>query len=362
MDKEGVLFIDLGSHYGGVETYVEGLAGILGPHIRGYAVCSLPKLAEKLRAQSMTVVCLPILGSKWFKALRFLLALLVVPYMLLRFGIRTVQLNGYFESLLLGPLRLFGCKTIYTMHGPLETELYCWYRNPERFFPRALSRYSLRFASRVVCVSETVGSIARSVIPDEKVTVIANWVQVPSCFNHTFSIDQKPKLLFVGRLEEYKGVQFILDAMRQIPGLSLVVVGDGTYRSQLEEAARSLDVHFAGFDSDPSHFYKDSNVFIHPSLGPEGSSLVSLEAMAYGLPCILSDLPVNREITADGRGAALFTRGDSQSLAQKLRLLLHDEDRRQSYGVAGRQLIEQKYSLRVAAQEYLTTFGLSPLQ
>jgi glycosyltransferase involved in cell wall biosynthesis len=362
MDKEGILFIDLGSHYGGVETYVEGLAGILGPHIRGYAVCSLPKLAEKLRAQAMTVVCLPILGSKWFKALRFLLALLVVPYMLLRFGIRTVQLNGYFESLLLGPLRLFGCKTIYTMHGPLETELYCWYRNPERFFPRVLSRYSLRFASRVVCVSETVGSIARSVIPDEKVTVIANWVQVPSCFNHTFSIDQKPKLLFVGRLEEYKGVQFILDAMRQIPGLSLVVVGDGTYRSQLEEAARSLDVHFAGFDSDPSHFYKDSNVFIHPSLGPEGSSLVSLEAMAYGLPCILSDLPVNREITADGRGAALFTRGDSRSLAQKLRLLLHDEDRRQSYGVAGRQLIEQKYSLRVAAQEYLTTFGLSPLQ
>ena len=214
----------------------------------------------------------------------------------------------------------------------------------------------------MVCVSETVGSIARSVIPDEKVTVIANWVQVPSCFNHTFSIDQKPKLLFVGRLEEYKGVQFILDAMRQIPGLSLVVVGDGTYRSQLEEAARSLDVHFVGFDSDPSHFYKDSNVFIHPSLGPEGSSLVSLEAMAYGLPCILSDLPVNREITADGRGAALFTRGDGQSLAQKLRLLLHDEDRRQSYGVAGRQLIEQKYSLRVAAQEYLTTFGLSPLQ
>ena len=68
-------------------------------------------------------------------------------------------------------------------------------------------------------------------------------------------------------------------------------------------------------------------------------------------------IPVNREITADGRGAALFTRGDSQSLAQKLRLLLHDEDRRQSYGVAGRQLIEQKYSLRGTEQEYLTSSG-----
>jgi glycosyltransferase involved in cell wall biosynthesis len=361
MDKDRVLFIDLGSHYGGVETYVEGLAGILGPHIRGYAVCSLPKLAAKLRAQAMTVVCLPLLGSKWFKALRLLLAWLVVPYMLLRFRIRTVQLNGYFESLLLGPLRLFGCETIYTMHGPLETELYSWYRNPERFFPRVLSRYSLRFASRVVCVSETVGAIARGILPRDRVRVIANWVQPPSSFKRSFSIDRRPQLLFVGRLEEYKGIQFILEAMRKIPEVSLLVVGEGSYRAQLEATANFLDVRFAGFQGDPSSFYKDSTIFINPSLGPEGLPLVSLEAMAHGLPCIFSDLPVHREISAEGRAAALFKRGDSESLAQNLRQLLNDEDRRQSYGLAGRQLTEQKYSLRVAAQQYLITFGLSPL-
>ena len=39
--------------------------------------------------------------------------------MLLRYRIRIVQLNGFFESLLLGPLRLVGCKTIYTMHNPV---------------------------------------------------------------------------------------------------------------------------------------------------------------------------------------------------------------------------------------------------
>jgi glycosyltransferase involved in cell wall biosynthesis len=358
MDKERVLFIDLGSHYGGVETYVEGLAGILAPHIRGYAVCSLPQLAAKLRAQGMTVVCLSLLGSKWFKAVRLLLAWLVVPYMLLRFGIRTTQVNGYFESLLLGPLRLFGCKTIYTMHGPLETELYSWYRNPERFFPRALSRHSLRFASNVVCVSETVGGIARSVLPPDRVRVIANWVQPPSCFKRSFAIDRRPQLLFVGRVEEYKGIQFILEAMRDMQDVSLLVVGEGSYRTQLEATAKCLDVRFAGFQGDPSGFYKDSTIFINPSLGPEGLPMVSLEAMAYGLPCIFSDLPVHREISAEGRAAALFKRGDSQSLAHTLRQLLLDEDRRQNFGLAGRQLIEQKYSLGVAAQQYLTTFGL----
>jgi glycosyltransferase involved in cell wall biosynthesis len=356
--RERVLFIDLGSHYGGVETYLDGLAGILGPSIEGYAVCSLPRLTSQLRAHGMTVVSLPLLGSKWFKGLRFLLACLIVPYLLLRFRIRKVQLNGYFESLLLGPLRVMGRETIYTMHGPFETELYSWFRNPARFFPRFFSRQSLRFASQVVCVSETVGEIARTTIPAERVRVIANWVQPPLAFRHNFSVSERPRLLFVGRLEEYKGVQFILRAIEQVGDVSLTIVGEGPYRAHLEREAGKMDVHFAGFQAEPSRFYQDSTVFINPSLGPEGLPLVSLEAMAYGLPCIFSDLPVHREISSDGKGAALFARGDSQSLAQQLLLLLEDEGHRQQYGVAARQLVEQHYSRSVAGHQYIQAFGL----
>jgi glycosyltransferase involved in cell wall biosynthesis len=358
MKQERILFIDLGSDYGGVETYLKGLGAMLSPYVQGYAVLSLPKLEAQLRAQGMTVVCLPILGSKWLKGLRLLLACFVVPYMLVRFRIRTVQVNGFFESLLLGPLRLFGYKTIFTMHIPFETELYSWFRNPERFFPRLLSKHSLRFASQVVCVSETIGEIARSVLPQEKVKVIANWVEAPSALSCTSPASKRPQLLFVGRLEEYKGVQFILQAMREIPEVSLLVVGDGSYRRHLEGLADRLDVHFAGFQPDPSSFYKDSTIFINPSLGPEGLPLVSLEAMAHGLPCIFSDLAVHREITAGGRAAALFELGDSESLAQQLRRLLDSEQRRQSYGLAARQLVEQRYSRRIAAQQYVEAFGL----
>jgi glycosyltransferase involved in cell wall biosynthesis len=244
------------------------------------------------------------------------------------------------------------------MHIPFETELYSWFRNPERWVPRFLSKHSLRFASQVVCVSETLGEVARTVLPREKVRVIANWVESPSIVRRTFSTTERPQLLFVGRLEEYKGVQFILRAMRQIPNVSLLVVGDGSYRPQLEVAAQELDVQFAGFHPDPSHFYRDSTVFINPSLGPEGLPLVSLEAMAHGLPCIFSDLAVHREITAGGKAAALFEQGDSESLAQQLRRLLDSEHRRQSYGLAARQLIEQSYSRSTAAQQYIHAFGL----
>jgi glycosyltransferase involved in cell wall biosynthesis len=356
--RERVLFVDLGSHYGGVETYLDGLAGILSPSVEGYAVCSLPRLTSQLRAHGMTVVSLPLLGSKWFKGLRFLLACFIVPYLLVRFRIRKVQLNGYFESLLLGPLRVMGCETIYTMHGPFETELYSWFGNPARFLPRFFSRQSLRFASQVVCVSETVGEIARRTLPAEQVKVIANWVQPPLTFRHNFAVSARPRLLFVGRLEEYKGVQLILQVVQQLGDVSLTIVGEGPYRAQLEREANQMDVHFAGFQADPSRFYQESAVFINPSLGPEGLPLVSLEAMAYGLPCIFSDLPVHCEISAGGKAAALFTRGDSESLAQQLRLLLQDESHRRRYGVAARQVVEQHYSRSVAGEQYMHAFGL----
>jgi len=355
--KERILFIDLGSDYGGVETYLKNLGLMLRPYAEGYALLSLPGLAAQLRALGMTVVCLPILGPRWLKGVRLLLAAFVVPYMLLRYRIRNVQVNGFFESLLLGPLRLTGTRTIFTMHNPFETDRYVWFRNPERWAPRVLSKHSLRFASQVICVSEAVGAVARDVLPDEKVTVIANWVQVPPAIKQLAGATH-PRLLFVGRLEEYKGVQFILQAMRQVPGVSLLVVGDGSFRPQLETAAQGLDVHFAGFHSDPSHFYRDATLFINPSLGPEGLPLVSLEAMACGVPCVFSDLPVHLEISQGGQAAAIFKRGDSHSLAGQIRQLLASEAGQQRYGLAGRRTVEQHYSLAGATRQYVQAFGL----
>ncbi len=361
MTKERILFIDLGSDYGGVETYLRRLGTMLGPYSEGYALLSLPMLAAQLEAMGMTVVCLPLLGPRWFKGVRLLLSLFIVPYMLLRYRVRTVQINGFFESLLLGPLRLTGCKTIFTMHIPFETDLYSWYRNPGRYFPRLLSKYSLRFASQVVCVSETIGEIARTILPEERVRVIANWVDTQPIVACDSPENEHPQLLFVGRLERYKGVQFILQAMRQIPDASLLVVGEGSYRPQLESWAEQLqlDVRFAGFQSDPLRFYKESTVFINPSLGPEGLPLVSLEAMAHGLPCLFSDLPVHREISLTGKAAALFQCGSSDDLAQQLKTLLSSSVMRQRYGAAARQLIEHNYSAKAATRKYVEAFGLS---
>jgi len=283
--RDKILFVDLGSHFGGVEVYIEGLAEILGQNCEMHAVSSLGKLTGNLRRKKVRVYSFTRIGSKWLKPLRLALAMVFVPWLVFHYQIRTVQVNGYFESALLLPLRLLRRKTIYTMHGPFETDRYAWYRNPARYFPRVMSKYCLQFASVVVCVSGAVAQVARGALPPHKLIVIPNWVHLPPLP----AVKTKPahivQLLYVGRLEQYKGVHLIIQAMRELIDAELHIVGEGTYRAELEKLSIGVPIQFHGFQSDPSRFYSNADIFINPSLGPEGLPIVSLEAMSYG--CLL---------------------------------------------------------------------------
>jgi len=350
--KRRVLFLDLGSNFGGVEVYLQGLAEALGTDADLYAVCSLSRLNKAFRSNGVRVVSLSVIGSKWFKPLRLLIAILLVPWVVIFYRIYTIQINGYFESLLLLPLSLLGRRTVYTMHGPFETELYKWHRNPARFLPRFFSQYSLQFASTIVCVSETVGQIARTILPQEKVIVIPNWVRLPVLPIREHDADQTVRLLYVGRVERYKGIHLIIEALKGLSGMELLVVGDGTYRKELERLAHGLPVRFVGFHNNPAVFYGSADIFINPSLGPEGLPIVSLESMSYALPCIMSDLPVHREITDNGSAAALFVQGNADHLQHQIRRLAGNRDLMRWYGLAARKAVESKYSSDVASRRY----------
>jgi glycosyltransferase involved in cell wall biosynthesis len=120
--------------------------------------------------------------------------------------------------------------------------------------------------------------------------------------------------------------------------------------------ATALPVDICGFIDDPSPLYASADIFINPSLGPEGLPMVSLEAMSYGLPCILSDLPVHREISLEGKAAVLFEAGSSASLGAKLEQLSRDIPALRSYGRAARMLVEERYSPEAVRERYNRIF------
>jgi glycosyltransferase involved in cell wall biosynthesis len=355
--KKKILLVDLGAPMGGVEYYIETLSEMLRERTTLFSLCVLPELARRLRDEGVNVVLIPAFPR--FKALRFLLALGVLPIIILRERIQIVLVNGFLESILLIPARLLGCEAIYTRHGPFEDDLYKWYTNPARYFPRLMSRLCVHLASHVICVSEDVAKCVRKVVPEERTSVITHWIScIPPYPARKRELTPPVHLLYVGRLERYKGLYLLLEALREIPNVRLTVVGDGSYREELERLAEGNDVRFEGFQSRPAKYYAEADIFVMPSLGPEGFGLVTMEAMAHAVPCLISDLDVHREITGDGTAAMLFRNGDVQDLRGKLQELIGNTSLRSAYSAAGYHRVEEVYNSDVALESYLWAFGL----
>jgi len=356
--RKRILLVDIGAPFGGVETYVQSLASILVNEADIYSICALPELAARLQSLGVRVFCLPILGSRAHNAVRFVITALIFPFYLLRYRIDVVQVNGYLESLLVLPARFLGSTAIRTSHGPSEVELYRWYRRPTKYFPRLASRWFLNFASKVVCVSEAVGREVLRTVDPRRVLIIPNWVSHLPAYERPFHNKRAVQLLFVGRLEEYKGLQLLLEAMRGLEGARLIVLGVGSFRPQLEGMAQGLDVSFTGFCSNPASYYESADIFVNPSLGPEGLPIVSLESMSHGLACIFSELPVHQEISSGGEAAMLFRVGDAADLREKLIMLLSDVELRRTLSAKARDIVKKRYSPEAAREGYLRAFEL----
>jgi glycosyltransferase involved in cell wall biosynthesis len=142
-------------------------------------------------------------------------------------------------------------------------------------------------------------------------------------------------------------------------GVRLTVLGVGSYRPQLEKLAEGLDVRFENFCANTAIFYDDADIFVNPSLGPEGLPMVSLESMAHGLPCIFSALPVHAEISNEGQAALLFEVGNVDALRSKLLLAIEDATLRERLSVHARAVVEARYSPEAARKTYLQAFTIT---
>jgi phosphatidyl-myo-inositol alpha-mannosyltransferase len=158
--------------------------------------------------------------------------------------------------------------------------------------------------------------------------------------------DDRLDVLFVGRLEKRKGLQYLLRAWplvrRQFPKARLLVVGGGGRR--LESYRRYVrrqgwpDVLFAGHVSatDLVRYYQTADVFCAPSTGQESFGIVLLEAMAAARPIVASNIPGYAEVVTSGREGLLVRPKDPAALAAGLAELLADAELRRELGARGR--------------------------
>lgn len=139
------------------------------------------------------------------------------------------------------------------------------------------------------------------------------------------------QLVIVGRLEEYKGHRYLLEAMplviNKFTDCKLLVIGIGAEQKILQDLVKTLkiDEHvlFMGFQTDPYSYVKNSDVVILPSLF-EPFGLVYIEAFALQTPVIAFDTAAGNEIMENNTTALLVPAADSKSLADKIIYLLEN--------------------------------------
>ncbi|MBV9121156.1 MAG: glycosyltransferase family 4 protein, partial [Chloroflexi bacterium] len=216
-----------------------------------------------------------------------------------------------------------------------------------------------------IAVSSTARRFVENYFPGEY-SIIPNgidleWWQRPVKPVERFA-DGRPNILFLGRLENRKGLKYLIRAFeqvrREIPRARLIVAGDGRLRAGFERYVWSHDlegdVFFTGFiqpDERPRYF-ATADVYCAPSTGQESFGIVLLEAMACGRPIIASNIDGYREVVTNRREGLLVPVRDSDSLASALVELLASPSRRQELAEEGLRTV-QEYSWDKVARHIL---------
>lgn len=170
------------------------------------------------------------------------------------------------------------------------------------------------------------------------------------------------KILFVGRLVYYKGVDVLLKAFAALPASAvceLFIAGTGAEEQDLRALAHTLRiahrVHFLGrrMDAELRAAYADCDLFVLPSVAnSEAFGIVQLEAMASGKPVINTALPTGvPQVSIHGETGLTVPPGDVEALANAIELLLRDEALCHRYGEAARQRVKAYFSLQAVLEQ-----------
>lgn len=261
--------------------------------------------------------------------------------------------------------KIFKIPLLVTVHGsdlfPLKNQLF-----------RKLQHFVVKNSDYITVNSASTGNelVKRFPLYSSKVKVIPMGVDT-SLFKKRRI--KKPKsyeknriLLFVGRLSDQKGLQYLIDSIPEIikhdPMVKLLIIGGGAYEKTLREKCRNNKmekyVEFLGPKSaaEISPYYNFADVFIMPSLstktGTEALGLSLLEAMASGCPVIGTKVGGIPFVIKNGYNGLLVEQKDSKEFAKAIIALLKDGKSSQRLGNNAAKFARKNYSWDKVSRDF----------
>ena len=230
------------------------------------------------------------------------------------------------------------------------------------FFYRPLLKWMLRKVDKIYVASRSIAEQSKYLGKHmDKVEVIPFGISTREydkaerfpILTEALNDKNNVKILFVGRLVYYKGIDVLIEAMAKTSGAELFVIGGGELDESLKKRTDELGItdkiHFMGRIEKEELLaaFSDCDFFVLPSVNrAECFGLVQLEAMVYGKPVINTSLPTAvPEVSVHGETGLTVEPSNIDELAEAMNLLISDEELRKSYGINARKRCEDSFSM-----------------
>jgi len=232
----------------------------------------------------------------------------------------------------------------------------------------SIKRWVILKSDSLTVVSRSMSKEVKRLGADHKrIHVIPMGTDLKNRFVPAESRSNNDSILFVGRLVEKKGLQYLIHALPLIlerhPQVYLQIAGDGPEKINLKRMCENLGisahVRFLGAVKNEllPALYQTSDVVVFPSVilddgDQEGFGLVLVEALGCECAAIVTDLPAMQDIITDGETGLVVPQKNIRKLAEKVILLLDDQKLRESLGREGRRYVLNRYDWDIIARQY----------
>ncbi|WP_267161074.1 glycosyltransferase family 4 protein [Halovenus salina] len=246
--------------------------------------------------------------------------------------------------------------------------------NDHRFFThlqKSVNAISYPVVNTMVSNSENTSRsfewYERLLLGNTRQEVVYNGIdakRIDNARSPTFDIPTGPLVVTAGRLVEQKNYETLLRIFKtvvdRVPEATLVIVGDGPLLNDLQALARRLDIQddvlFTGYLPRREDVYgvlKQAEIAVFPSWY-EGFCVAAVEAMAAGLPVVVSDIAVLREVVGE---PGLFADPETpQTFAEQIIELLENQEKCNQLGSEAKERARTTFSLERTAREYLNIY------
>jgi glycosyltransferase involved in cell wall biosynthesis len=225
----------------------------------------------------------------------------------------------------------------------------------------SIARYVLRKADSITCDAQHMKEAMIGIgTPPEKIEIVCFGVDTrkfsggekSQTLRAKLGIYSSPAVISLRNLEPIYDVESLIRSapivLDKIPETKFLIAGKGSEKRRLEELAMSLgvsdNVKFIGFipNDQLPEYLNTVDVYVSTSLSDAGIAASTAEAMACGLPVIVTDVADNRDWVEDGVNGFVVPIRSPEVLVEKTIYLLKNANIRSKFGKAGRKIIEEK--------------------